>query len=53
MSNAANADWQTGFIICFNLNVLTELSWNTVLMILRRLSKSVSGDWVGQAWRRK
>lgn len=44
-SNLANTIWQIGFTICFNLDLLTAVSWSAVLRrILRRLSKSVSVD---------
>lgn len=51
--NLADIEWQIGFTLCFNIDLLTAVSWSAVLRVLRRLSKSVSVYWVCLSWKRK
>lgn len=45
--NLADTMWHMGLIICFNVDLLTMVSWNAVLRILTRLSKCFS--WLGMS----
>ena len=45
--NLADTMWHKGLIICFNVDLLTMVSWNAVLRILTRLSKCFS--WLGMS----